>query len=481
MSDSQIHSDHGQADPKALAPGTRALALIVATAFFMENLDLTVIATALPQMAEAFATTPVALSLGLTSYILALAIVLPASGWIADRWGARRVFMLAILGFTLASILCSLSTSLPQFVCARSLQGLSGAMMSPVGRLVFLRLTDKKDLVRGMNFITAPGLIGTLIGPPIGGLIATYADWRWIFLLNLPIGLIGLILVRRFIPDLKPEATRAFDLTGFCLNALGLGCLLFGVDLLGHAQGLRMYGASLGLFGLAMGWLAMRHYRRVEKPLVDLSALDIPTFAAATFQGGSLFRMAIAVPIFVLPLFLQVGLGLSAFETGIMILAHTFGDVGIKVITTWMMKRFGFRTILIFSGFGFGLFVAAFVGVDRQTSLGLILFLLLASGAARSLQLTALAALQFADVPKDQMTGAVTYASVNQHVTRAVGIALSALLLNLSAAWRDLAHPNVQLEDFAPTFIVGALLAAIAGVRYLALPRTAGQNVSKGR
>ena len=200
MSDSQIHSDHGQTDPKALAPGTRALALIVATAFFMENLDLTVIATALPQMAEAFATTPVALSLGLTSYILALAIVLPASGWIADRWGARRVFMLAILGFTLASILCSLSTSLPQFVCARSLQGLSGAMMSPVGRLVFLRLTDKKDLVRGMNFITAPGLIGTLIGPPIGGLIATYADWRWIFLLNLPIGLIGLILVRRHRP-----------------------------------------------------------------------------------------------------------------------------------------------------------------------------------------------------------------------------------------------------------------------------------------
>lgn len=468
-------------DPKALAPGTRALALIVATAFFMENLDLTVIATALPQMAEAFATTPVALSLGLTSYILALAIVLPASGWIADRWGARRVFMLAILGFTLASILCSVSTSLTQFVCARSLQGLSGAMMSPVGRLVFLRLTDKKDLVRGMNFITAPGLIGTLIGPPLGGLIASYGDWRWIFWLNVPIGLIGLLLVRRFIPDLKPEGARAFDGLGFCLNGLGLGCLLFGVDLLGHAQGLRLVGAGLALLGLALGWLAMRHYRRVDKPLVDLSALSIPTFAAATFQGGSLFRMSIAVPIFVLPLFLQIGLGLSAFETGVLILAHTFGDVGIKAITTWMMKRFGFRTILIFSGFGFGLFIAAFVGVDQKTPLGLIVFLLLASGAVRSLQLTALAALQFADVPKEQMTGAATYSSINQHVTRALGIALSALLLNLSAAWRDLAHPVVELVDFTPAFLAGALLAACAGVRYLALPGTAGQHVSQGR
>jgi hypothetical protein len=257
--------------------------------------------------------------------------------------------------------------------------------------------------------------------------------------------------------------------------------LLFGVDLLGHAQGLRLVGAALALLGLALGWLAMRHYRRVDKPLVDLSALSIPTFAAATFQGGSLFRMSIAVPIFVLPLFLQIGLGLSAFETGVLILAHTFGDVGIKAITTWMMKRFGFRTILIFSGFGFGLFIAAFVGVDQKTPLGLIVFLLLSSGAVRSLQLTALAALQFADVPKEQMTGAATYSSINQHVTRALGIALSALLLNLSAAWRDLAHPMVELVDFTPAFLAGALLAACAGVRYLALPGTAGQHVSQGR
>ena len=287
--------------------------------------------------------------------------------------------------------------------------------------------------------------------------------------------------MRRFIPDLKPEGARAFDGLGFCLNGLGLGCLLFGVDLLGHAQGLRLVGAALALLGLALGWLAMRHYRRVDKPVVDLSALSIPTFAAATFQGGSLFRMSIAVPIFVLPLFLQIGLGLSAFETGVLILAHTFGDVGIKAITTWMMKRFGFRTILIFSGFGFGLFIAAFVGVDQKTPLGLIVFLLLASGAVRSLQLTALAALQFADVPKEQMTGAATYSSINQHVTRALGIALSALLLNLSAAWRDLAHPMVELVDFTPAFLVGALLAACAGVRYLALPGTAGQHVSQGR
>ncbi len=453
---------------------------IVATAFFMENFDATVIVTALPHMALAFGSTPVSLGLGLTSYILALAVTLPASGWLSDRWGARNVFCAAIAGFTLASVLCGLANSLPGFVAMRALQGVAGALMSPVGRLVVLRATDKKDLVRAMNFISTPGLIGPILGPPIGGFIATYADWRWIFFLNLPMGLLGFWLVRRFIPDVREAGAQPFDAKGFGLNAVALVTLLPGLDLLGHPGGDKFAGAVLAAAGVAAGWAAVAHYRRAETPLIDLAALRIKTFAVASLTGGSLFRMSIAAPVFVLPLFLQVGLGHSAFIAGLLVLAHAGGDLGVKIVTTATLKRFGFRAVLIASSASFAALIAGLALVDERTSVEVILLILLVSGIVRSLQMTALSSMQFADVPRSQMTGASTFAAINQNVTRALGIAFSAFALNAATEWRGSgAAPTIA--DFHVAFVAVALLSFGATLRYLTLPRNAGLHVSAGR
>jgi EmrB/QacA subfamily drug resistance transporter len=452
---------------------------IVATAGFMENLDLTIIVTAMPVMAQSFGTTPVALSLGVTFYILALAVVLPASGWIADRYGPRNVFLCAIAVFTLASMLCGLTRTLPEFATARALQGAAAALMSPVGRLVILRWTDKKDLVRALNFVTAPILFGPVLGPPIGGFIVTYADWRWIFYLNLPIGLLGLLLVWRFIPDIEREAPKPFDVKGFVLNGIGLAGLLFGLDLMGHVEGLRWLGALIALAGIGAGVLAVRHYRRKEHPLVELTALKIPTFRISTIGAGVMFRFAMAAPIFVLPLYLQVGLEHTAFAAGMLILAHTGGDLVIKAVTTPLLRKLGFRSMLSLSAGGFGLLFLALLPLDQATPLWVVVALLFVTGVVRSLQLTAITVLQFADVPRPQMTGASTFASINQHVTRAIGVALAALLINLSALWRGAEGP--QIFDFRLAFAACALLSLGAMVGYLALPRDAGAQVSAGR
>ena len=454
---------------------------MVATAFFMESFDSTVIGMALPMMAKSFSTTPVALSIGLTSYILALAIALPASGWIAERWGSRNVFCAAIALFTLSSTLCGFAGSLPEFVAWRALQGLGGALMSPVGRLVVLRSVDKKDLVRAMNFVSTPGLVGPLIAPPVGGFIATYADWRWIFFINIPVGLLGMALAWRFIPKGHGQQPRSFELTGFCLNGVALATLLLGLDLAGHAGDARWIGLGLAAFGFAVGWVVTAHYRRAEHPLVDLSALRIKTFAVATLLGGSLFRMSIAAPIFVLPLFLQIGLGKSAFEAGFLVLAHSGGDLGMKVVTTATLKRLGFRTALIASAAVFGLLMASLALVDANTPLAILLAILVVAGMARSLQMTGLSSLQFADIPRERMTGASTYASLNQNVTRALGIAFAAIVLNTSIALRVGADGGPGLFDFHVAFVAAALLPLAAMLRYFTLPADAGRHVSVGR
>jgi len=467
------------ATPPAGVTHPLAVASIVATAFFMESFDSTVIVLALPMMAESFATTPVALSLGLTSYILALAVVLPASGWIADRFGVRNVFCAAVALFTLSSVLCGFANSLPEFVAWRILQGSAGALMSPVGRLVVLRTVDRRDLVRAMNFIATPGLIGPLVGPPLGGFIATYADWRWIFFLNVPVGLAGIVLAWRFIADAKGGERRAFDALGFCLNGFALAALLLGLDLAGQHQGELLTGLALAGAGVAAGMLVTWHYRRAAHPLIDLSALRIRTFRIATTDGGSLFRMAIAAPVFVLPLFLQVGLGQSAFAAGVLVLAHSIGDLGMKLIATRTLRRFGFRLTLSVTAAVFGVLICFLVLVRAQSPLWVLLAILFLSGMARSLQMTALSALQFADVPPEHLTSGSTYASVNQNVMRALGIALAALLISQLAAWRG--EETATLFDFHVAFVGTGLLALAAAARYMTLSADAGLHVSRGR
>jgi EmrB/QacA subfamily drug resistance transporter len=458
-----------------------AVASIVATAFFMESFDSTVIVLAIPKMAASFATTPIALSIGLTSYILALAVILPASGWIADRFGARNVFCAAVALFTVSSALCGFAGSLPEFVVWRVFQGIAGALMSPVGRLVVLRSVDRRDLVRAMNFITAPGLIGPLVGPPLGGFIATYADWRWIFFLNIPVGLAGIVLAWRFIPDVREGTRRSFDILGFCLNGIALAALLLGLDLAGQPGSERWIGLALTAFGIAVGAIVTMYYRRAAHPLIDLSVLRIKTFVVATMAGGSFFRIAIAAPIFVLPLFLQVGLGKSAFVSGLLVLAHSIGDLGMKAITTWSLKKMGFRVTLIATASCFGALIGSLAFIDAGTPVVFLLAILFVAGMMRSLQMTALSALQFADVPREQLTSASTYASVNQNVMRALGIALAALLLNLLVSLRGGGSEIASVSDFHVTFIGAGLLALAAAARYFVLPKDAGRHVSQGR
>lgn len=449
----------------------------------METFDSTVIVTAIPRMAQVFEVTPAALSLGLTSFIMALAVMLPASGWLADRFGVRTVFLTAIAGFVVASVLCGLAQTLPQFVAMRALQGAAGAMMSPVGRLVVLRMTEKKDLIRAINFMTFPGLVGPIVAPPVGGFIVTFSDWRWIFFLNIPIGLLGLALVWRFIPDLRGAGRRPFDWLGFVLNGSALASMLFGLEQITHStssEGFWIAGA-LASVGVVMGFLATMHYRRAKQPLVDVSALRIRTFAIATTSGGSFFRMTVAAPVFMLPLFLQIGLGYSAFDAGLLILGHATGDFVSKAFTSPVLRYFGFRKTLIGCSLLFATSIAIFAFVTRTTPLALTLFGLVASGALRSLQGTALSSLQFADVPQEQLTGASTYASVNLQVTRAVGIALAALALNLVTSWHggNLSAPSVL--DFQIVFGGTALVSVITALRYFALPKNAAAHVSAGR
>ena len=467
-------------DATAGLPSPLVVASIVATAFFMESFDSTVIVMAFPMMATSFGTTPVALGIGLTSYILALAIMIPASGWIADRYGARNVFCAAVALFTITSMLCGFSRSLPEFIVWRACQGAAGALMSPVGRLVVLRSVDKKGLVRAMNFITAPGLIGLLLGPPVGGFITTFADWRWIFFLNVPVGVIGIALARRFIPAVDNPPRRSFDLVGFCLNSIALASLLLGLDLVGRPGNDRWVGLLLSALGMGMGQIVNAHYRRIAHPLVDLSALRIKTFVIATLLGGSLFRIAIAAPIFVLPLFLQVGLGKSAFVAGLLVLAHSAGDLGMKLITTVTLQRLGFKVALISSAALFGALIGALALVDEKTPTAVLLVILLTAGMMRSLQMTGLSSLQFADVPPDQMTGASTYASVNQNVMRAVGITLAAIIISVAIDLRGSGVDHATIPDFHIAFIAAGLASFAAMLRYFSLPANAGHQLRDG-
>jgi EmrB/QacA subfamily drug resistance transporter len=464
-----------------------AIALIVAAAFFMENLDGTVIATALPQMAASFGVRPVALNLGMTAYILSLAVFIPISGWTADRFGPRSVFAAAIVLFTAASLLCGVSQSLPGFIAARIVQGLGGAMMVPVGRLVVLRGTAKADLMRAMGYITWPGLVAPILGPPLGGFLTTYASWRWIFLLNLPLGLVALALVLRLFDNRRSSEQRPFDVRGFVLSGIALPCLMYAMELIGSAPG-RLDGSAGG--GGAGGWaaaaaalaaalgfgtLAVRHARRTPHPLIDLGALAVPTFAVSVW-AGSLFRMAINSMPFLVPLLLQVGFGMTAFDAGKLVLAGSVGNLGMKSVTNPILRRYGFRTVLLANGLLAAASIAACALLAPGTPGWLIIAVLFGGGLFRSMQFTALATIQFADIAPARMGPASSFASMVQQLSMGMGIAFAAMVLQLAAALRGDAH--LSLGDFRVAFLATGLVVVAGVLGSVGLARDAGAAVS---
>ena len=407
------------------------IALLVAVTFFMENLDATVIATALPDMACTFAVAAVDLNIGMSAYMLAIAVFIPISSWLADRFGSRLVFGSAIVLFSVSSLLCGLSDSLETFVAARVLQGISGAMMVPVGRLAVLRATEKKDLVRAISFITWPGLVAPILGPPLGGFIVTHASWPWIFYLNLPLGLMALITTLILIPKRNEVSARAFDLGGFVLVGGACAALLYGVEMLGQSRANLWPGLMLVIAGTMLGVLAWAHMRRRAEPLLALGVVGIRTFSVSLF-GGSLFRVAISTLPFLLPLMFQLGFGLSAFDAGLLVLAVFAGNLAMKPFTSAVMQRWGFRPVLLVNGILGVLAIAACALLEPRMGWSLILFILFVGGLSRSMQFTAFNTLGFADVPKEQMSDASTLFSMFFQLSMGLGVAVGALLLCLA-------------------------------------------------
>ena len=465
------------ASPEPGAPLPRLVPLIVACALFMENLDATVIATALPDIARSLGEDPLRLSLAMTSYMLALAVFLPVSGWAADRFGARTVFALAIAVFTVGSVSCGLSNGLAELLAARIVQGIGGAMMVPVGRLILLRTVPRDQLVRAMAQVALPALIGPALGPLVGGAITTYASWRWIFLINVPIGLLGIALVLSLIPNLRDEQHDPFDGTGFLLSALALAAFMFGFENAGRNLLPPVAVAALLAVALIATAAYLRHARRVARPVLDPSLFKLPTYRAAIL-GGVLFRVGIGAVPFLMPVMLQIGFGLSAFESGSLTFATAAGALTMKTVAGPILRRIGFRRVLLVNALVSGGVLASYGSFSPETPHALILAALLLGGFFRSLQFTGLNSLAYAEVPQALTSRANTLSNVMQQLALSLGVAVGATALHVTQQWTGAA---LAAGDFVPAFLTVGLMACASSLFFLSLPADAGAEISGHR
>jgi EmrB/QacA subfamily drug resistance transporter len=453
----------------------RIVPLTVACALFMENTDSTVIATSLPVIAGDLGQDPIALKLALTSYLVSLAVFIPISGWAADRFGSRTIFRTALIVFMAGSLACAMSSTLAEFVAARFLQGMGGAMMVPVGRLVILRTTPKSELVGALAYLTIPALVGPVIGPPLGGFITTYFDWRWIFFINIPIGLLGLVLATLYFENIREEDPPPLDLVGFLLLAPGLAAVMLGFASGGrHLLPLWM-SVACAIVGAILVAAALVRARRIPHPVVKLALLQLPTFRASVFSGA-LFRIGVGAVPFLLPLMLQLGFGLNPFQSGLLTLASAAGALFMKALAKAILRRFGFRPVLLVNGLIAACFLASTGLFTMQTPVAVMLLVLLTGGLFRSLQFTALNAIAFADVPNRDMSYATSLTGVAQQLSLSIGVAVGAGVLE----WASLRDGNADLvaADFAPAFFVVALISATSVLILRTLPRDAGAELS---
>jgi EmrB/QacA subfamily drug resistance transporter len=455
--------------------------LIVACSLFMENLDSTVIATALPTIAHALDEDPLRLNLAITCYLLSLSIFIPLSGWMADKFGARTVFRAAMGIFMLGSIFCGLSNTLWEFVIARMIQGMGGAMMSPVGRFVMLRSVEKSELMRAMIIITTPAMLGPICGPPLGGLIVTYFSWRWIFFINVPMALIGMVLVTLFVDNLRENDVRPLDLPGFLLTGIGLSCVVFGFEIAGRGGLSTATVTTMIIIGALCLTAYVWHARRVAFPVIDLNMLKIPTFRVSV-SGGTLTRMGIGALPFLLPIMLQLGFGYSPIVSGLVTFASAAGALTMRFTATQIIRRFGYRNTLIFNSVLTAVLLAANALWRPDTPLVIIFTVLLVGGFFRSLQFSAVNTLGYSDVPAALMSRATPFASMAQQLAMSLGVGTGALLLHLTL----LAHGSAELgpSDFTPAFVGVGLISLCAVPIFWNLSPQAGEAVighRKGR
>jgi EmrB/QacA subfamily drug resistance transporter len=453
----------------------KGIILVVAVSFFMENLDSTILATALPQIGRTFHVAPKSLGVLMSAYMLALAVFIPVSGWLADRWEPRKVFASAIALFCVSSMLCGLCWSVGSLTAARVLQGIGGAAMVPVGRLIVLKICRREDLLRVLNAVVMPGLMAPIIGPPVGGFLTTYANWRWIFLLNVPLSVIGFIYTIRYVPRFAPTPRRPFDWTGFVLSGGSLTAILAGAECVG-SPGTITTGLMLVATGALLGVATLRHARSASNPLNDFSVLAVPTFAVAVITG-SVTRISIGALPFLIPLMLQVGFGFSAFKSGLLFLATPVGALGMKSIVLHVVRRFGFRSTMMLNSLFVSLSYCACCLIGPTSPIWMTAIVLFTCGVARSTQNSCLNAIAFADIEKERMNAASTLYSTFQQASMGLGIAAGAMALQCAMSISGLTL-HYSVENFHIAFVTMALVSLITLIGYGRMDRDAGQMLN---
>ena len=457
---------------------TLLLPLIIACALFMENMDSTVIATSLPVIAADLGVNPISLKLALTAYLVSLAVFIPVSGWMADRFGSLTVFRLAIGVFMLGSLTCGFSSSLDGFVAARFLQGMGGAMMVPVGRLILLKSVPKNELVQAMSYLTIPALLGPVFGPPLGGFISTYFHWRWIFFINIPIGILGIYLATRHVPQITEPDLAPLDFVGFVLSGFGLSALTLGLATAGQyllSREMSTLCVIAGGFSLA---LYVRHAFKSEHPLLDFRFLRVATYRTSVI-GGAVFRIGVGAMPFLLPLLMQLGFGYSALQSGLITCTSALAAMFMKTMAVAILRRYGFRNVLIWNAVIAAGSIVSYGLFTHTTPYALMVGLLLLGGFFRSLQFTAMNALAYADIARAEMSPASSLANVTQQLALSLGVTIAAWVLETSAGLHG--HAVVKVADFNVAFMVVGAIASMSFWFNLRLAPNAGAEVSGRR
>jgi EmrB/QacA subfamily drug resistance transporter len=457
----------------------RYLPWLVAIALFMEHLNATILNTAVPAIANSLEVTPLSLKAVVSSYILSLAVGIPVSGWMADRFGTRRVFFSAVAIFTFASILCGLAQSVPMLVAARILQGIGAAMMLPVGRIAIVRTFPKSELLAAMNFVIIPALIGPLLGPTVGGLIVHWLPWQAIFFVNVPIGIIALWLIHRHMPDYRSDNPPPLDVIGFVLFGCGIALLSWVLEIFGeHYLDATLIGILLGLSFALLAAYGL-HTRDKRHPLLQLALFKIRTFRVAV-AGGFVTRFGLGGMPFLLPLLYQVGLGFPAWQSGLLMMPSAAAAMFMKVISIRVLKQFGYRPVLIINTLLIGSTIMMYSLVDSSTAIYWIISISLAQGLFNSLQFSSMNSMAFADVSSRQASMASTIASSVQQLSISFGLAFASIIAGLFLGDIPQSNRTAVTDALHNAFITLGGLTILSSLSFWALRKNDGDNVSRG-